>query len=246
MPLAAAPGPDVDRMLAHVRHLAERIGVRKGGSPQEARAADYICSQLTGHQVTRQKVPLPGGRSSVNVIVGPEDSRYLVGAHLDSKPPSPGGNDNATGVAVLLELARLRTPGTRLAFFGAEEILDSNPDHHHYGSRYYVSQMKVRPKGMICVDSVGAGPDFVIGTMAEPSELSRQLRVIARDNGSPARSMVDPGWSDHEPFFMVGIPTAYVRWRVDAALHTAADDASHVDGRKVLAAARVVHRFLTR
>lgn len=229
-------------MLAHVRRLAF---VRKGGSPEEARAADDVASRLAGWEVTRQKVPLPGDRSSVNVIAGPADAPYVVGAHLDSKPPSPGGNDNATGVAVLLELARLRVPRARLVFFGAEEVLDSNPDHHHYGSRYYVANLEVRPKGMICVDSVGGGPDFVIGTMAEPSELSRQLRVIARENGSPAKAMVDPGWSDHEPFFMVGIPTAYVRWRVDEALHTPADDAAHVDGRKVLAAARVVHRYLT-
>lgn len=230
-------------MMAHVRRLAF---VRKGGSPEEARAAAYIGSQLSGWKVERQQVPLPGGRRSVNVIAGPADARWLVGAHLDSKPPSPGGNDNATGVAVLLELARLKVPRTRLVFFGAEEILDSNPDHHHYGSRHYVKTMATRPAGMICVDSVGGGPDFVIGTMAPDSELSRELRLVARANGSPAKAMVDPGWSDHEPFFLVGIPTAYVRWRVDPALHTEADDAAHVDPRKVLAAARVVHRFLTR
>jgi len=59
---------------------------------------------------------------------GSGDGWWVVGAHLDSVPAGPGINDNGTGVALLLQLARIlveegpRVDGVRLAFWGAEEI----------------------------------------------------------------------------------------------------------------------------
>jgi len=239
--------------MAHVRALSVDIGVRAGGSAAEARAADYLEGRLRswGYTVTRQAVPLPWGASSVNVIAErAPGATWIVGAHLDSKPPSPGGNDNATGVAVLLECARLRAEdGVRFVFFGAEEYPAQNRAlGHHFGSRYYVGQMSAQERaaisGVVVVDAVGGGPRFAIGTMRRGDALPRRLRVVAWKLGFRAVEDVDPGWSDHEPFFVAGIPTAYLRWRIDDTLHTAADTYAHVRPEKVRAAFRVLQAFL--
>ena len=257
IPVGASPDkPDGARMLAHVRVLAQQIGVRRGGSPAERKAADYIATQLQGYgyTVTRQSVPLPGGRSTLNVVADKPGLRpYIVGAHIDSKPPSPGGNDNATGVAVTLELARLLKDSKkplRFLFFGCEEVIDGDSDHHHFGSRHYVAQLSQADleqiPGMICIDSVGAGPHFVIGTLIDASDLSRTLRQRAQSLGYAVEDMVDPGWSDHEAFHHAGVETAYVRWRVDPTLHGRGDNVAHVSMAKMMVAARTVLSFLSR
>src|SRR5687768_11229981 len=97
--------PDVARLQAHVQALT---GVRKGGSAAERRAAEYVARQLSacGYSLEWQEVPLPGGKRSLNLVATRgQGLTYLVGAHLDSKPPSPGANDNASGVAACLEVA---------------------------------------------------------------------------------------------------------------------------------------------
>ena len=245
--------PEANRMVAHVGVLARKIGVRPGGSEAERRGADYISGQLQnyGYRVVRQEVPLPDGRTTLNLIAEKEGvaNPYVVGAHIDSKPPSPGGNDNATGVAVVLELARLLPDQPlRFVFFGCEEVIDEDSDHHHFGSRYYVDSLGEaglgKLKGMICIDAVGAGSSFVIGTMTESSPLSLALRQRAVACGYPVLDMVDPGWSDHEPFYLAGVETAYVRWRIDSTLHSRGDDARHVSAAKMMAAARTVLSFL--
>jgi Zn-dependent M28 family amino/carboxypeptidase len=97
----------------HVRKLAEEIGERHVGRPQSLAAArDYISSrwQAEGYVVQAQayeamgipcanlSVALPGIRWPGQVV--------LMGAHYDTVPGSPGADDNASGVAALLELGR--------------------------------------------------------------------------------------------------------------------------------------------
>jgi hypothetical protein len=257
----AAPVPrfDAKAALEHVRKLSVGIGVRKGGTAAERRAADYIVARMAswGYTVTRQPVPLPNGLTSENLIFdkpGREPWTWIVGAHKDSKPPAPGANDNGSGVATLLELARdLRgaalAGGVRFIFFGAEEIQDPHHDDwHHFGSRWYVAHMSPEEKahcgGMICIDSVGAGPWFVIGSINGDSPLEHDLRVIAHAQRVKVLEQTDPGWSDHQPFEDDGFAVAYVRWRIDPTLHTARDAFRHVQAWKIATAGRIVLDFL--
>ena len=102
--------------MVHVRELSVRIGPRPDGSPAEARAAAYIRAVLgeAGYAARLEPFPLPGGGESANVVALPprpgfdpaRDRHLLIGAHYDTVPGSPGANDNASGVAVLLEIAR--------------------------------------------------------------------------------------------------------------------------------------------
>lgn len=97
---------------AHVRTLAEKIGERHIGRPQAlADSVDYISSVL--HTYGYKAVPRPFqlmGKTVHNVeaiLPGKSKKVLVVGAHYDSIPGSPGADDNASGVAVLLEMAKL-------------------------------------------------------------------------------------------------------------------------------------------
>ena len=103
-----------DRLKEHVLVLADRIGERNLWHPKQLEAAgSYIQNVLInlGYDVTAQPYQTRG--MTVNNFEAqhlgsnrPEEI-IVVGAHYDSVIGSPGANDNASGVACILEVARL-------------------------------------------------------------------------------------------------------------------------------------------
>jgi Zn-dependent M28 family amino/carboxypeptidase len=98
----------------HVQMLAGEIGERNVWRPAALHAAEaYIrdCWEKQGHEVATQtyvvrdvtsanlEITFPGARDDTGIL--------LVGAHYDTVAGSPGADDNASGVAALLEIARL-------------------------------------------------------------------------------------------------------------------------------------------
>ncbi len=102
---------DPDRLRAHVRTLAEDLTPRDAGHPGRlGPVADYIEAELSVHtnRIDDQTYGVDGAVVR-NVIArfGPKaGARIVVGAHYDTAGPYPGADDNASGVAGLLELAR--------------------------------------------------------------------------------------------------------------------------------------------
>jgi Zn-dependent M28 family amino/carboxypeptidase len=100
-----------DRLQTHVRYLAEETGERNAfryASLEQARR--YIESVFTRaeYQVRHDSYEI-SGRTYHNVIAelaGSENRVIVIGAHYDTAPGTPGADDNASGVAALLELAR--------------------------------------------------------------------------------------------------------------------------------------------
>ncbi len=100
-----------DRLQGHVLVLAQDIGERhKFQRNKLDQAADYISAQFEAMEL----VPSPeifddGFRNIVVDLYGRErrDEIIVVGAHYDTETMTPGADDNASGVAGLLELARL-------------------------------------------------------------------------------------------------------------------------------------------
>jgi hypothetical protein len=119
---AAAPLPPLTpeqeevrvRLRAHVEHLASTIGKRSVFQPAAVeRAAVYVEEQLRalGDAVAGQPfIALDNDVRNVEAERrGSERPQEIVvvGAHYDTVPGSPGADDNASGVAALLEIARL-------------------------------------------------------------------------------------------------------------------------------------------
>ena len=103
---------DAAALERHVRTLAVTLHPRSVDNlPNLERAADYVLEQLraTGAETAEQIVEADG-KQFRNLIArfGPRDGPLIViGAHYDSCGDTPGADDNASGVAGLLELARL-------------------------------------------------------------------------------------------------------------------------------------------
>ena len=229
---------DVQRAMAHVRALA--AAPRPTGSPAEARAAAYLERALVeeSYRVERQPVPLPGGGESANVIALPEldpevDRHLLVGAHYDTVVGSPGANDNASGVAVLLELARVlaarpaRLPVVFVAF-GAEEGRPGPARQSIGGSRHYAHGLSPEAArnlaAMINLDMIGRG-DTILSTLRLNMKRGVHQRMLglAKGLGVPVREHFTPQISDSVPFASRGIETGWLWTGVEPAYHSPLD-----------------------
>jgi hypothetical protein len=101
-----------DRLRTHVATVAQQEHNLRNPAALEA-VADYVERQLAsmGYAVQRQEYTVAGKPvRNLQVIwpspTAPGQRTVVVGAHYDSAPHTPGANDNATGTAAVLELAR--------------------------------------------------------------------------------------------------------------------------------------------
>jgi Zn-dependent M28 family amino/carboxypeptidase len=157
-----------DRLRQHVAQLAGRIGERNVWRPTAyAAAAEYIRRVLenAGYAVNEQS--FTSGDLSVSNLEavlpgnGRADESIVVGAHYDSVIGTPGANDNASGVAALLELARLLagTPlprSVRFVAFANEEAPFFYGDE--MGSNRYAGRARARGeriKAMLALETIG-------------------------------------------------------------------------------------------
>lgn len=161
------------RLRSHVVSLTE-AGPRPANDVQATRhAVDYIKAQLVsfGYQPFEESpgaaaVPVDrDGAGFINIIAehsGSETPASILelGAHYDTVATSPGADDNASGVAAILEVARVLSQVTmkatvRFCFFAREE-------NGREGSLYHVQQIQRRNEdmdGAIILEMVGYATD---------------------------------------------------------------------------------------
>ncbi|MGB0099018.1 MAG: M28 family peptidase [Nocardioides sp.] len=253
-----APDPirrfDADRALRTVRDLAVGIGPRPATGPAYREAASYVADALDtrGYAVRRESFPVPAGDSwgvpveagrSANVVAEPSGfdpaaPYVLVGAHLDTVAVAPGAEDNASGVAVLLELARVLGAEGQvvLVAFGAEEPVGPG-ELHHFGSKHHVAELSPPQRrnlaAMVSLDRVGVGDvvplSHVEGTA--PTLRDRLARIAGRI-GIATSTSTDSA-SDHESFADAGFVAARVGSTPYAGYHSA-DDLPRFVGRDQL------------
>ncbi len=250
---------DVAHALDTIWFLSTAIGPRKAGTDCENQAGNYIKSQFEemGYEVSTQSFVLTNGAASRNVIVtkpGTSSDHLVIGAHYDSKANSPGANDNASGVGVLLELARALKgieikPTVEFVAFGAEEIIDSHLDHHHFGSRHYVHTLSDAQKnqimGMISLDMVGVGPSAHIGCMElQPKVVVDNLIIAASNVNQPVSYFKTKPWSDHEAFERAGIPVAWIEWKDDPNYHSSYDTFDKISESNIEATGKTVLEYI--
>jgi Zn-dependent M28 family amino/carboxypeptidase len=99
------------RLRAHVGALAGTIGERHVLRPRAlSAAADYIVEEWRAQGYAPERETFTAnGVDCANLVItrpGPRDELLLIGAHYDTVRGSPGADDNASGVAALLELSR--------------------------------------------------------------------------------------------------------------------------------------------
>lgn len=131
---ATSPSPriqPVDRVNL-LRHL-NALAFPRYSASDRLRAREYIINHLksAGWSVSLQTFK-DEYADGINIIAerpgkNPAAETILVGAHYDTVPRSPGVDDNATGVATILEIARITASlpakkNLKLVFFDQEEI----------------------------------------------------------------------------------------------------------------------------
>jgi hypothetical protein len=157
-----------DRLLAEVSYLSVNIGDRSLSRPQSLQAAsDYLSNSLReqGYTVVERPYSVEGEKvSNLEASLTGTDGtlgQVIVGAHYDSVAGTVAANDNGTGVAAVLEIARLvrqmrfrRT--VRFVLFVNEE-----PPYFQtakMGSRVYAHQLRqegVPISAMISLETIG-------------------------------------------------------------------------------------------
>jgi aminopeptidase YwaD len=205
------------------------------GSPVEAQLrVDATIERTPSQNVVAVRPDLP---ANLPIII--------IGGHYDSVPAGPGANDNASGTAVVLELARVlaaeRRAEIRFVAFGAEEI-------GLVGSRYYAEHMPAEDRRrtlmMLNLDMLAVGPALAIGgsddLAARAIAIAEQLgvRQVARLRGGNATG------SDHASFIAAGIPALFINRPDDPRYHTAQDQAEHVQPEALQIAGDICLRLI--
>jgi Zn-dependent M28 family amino/carboxypeptidase len=156
----------IENLYKHVEYLSVKIGDRHLWKEHSLdKAADYIESafQARGYEVRRQTYSCYS-KSVSNLIAektGSEEGTVVIGAHYDTVPGTPGADDNASGVAGMLELARLHKASSnkkRLIFIAF--VNEESPcfGSHNMGSMVYAKYLrdgKVSVDVMISLEMIG-------------------------------------------------------------------------------------------
>jgi Zn-dependent M28 family amino/carboxypeptidase len=217
------------RLERHVRALAGGIGernLRRSGSlDAAARYLQAILDDL-GFAVEAQEFEVEKTRvvnleSALGGKALPEQI-VLVGAHYDSVLGSPGANDNATGAAAVLELARLLAPARLPRTLRFVLFVNEEPPYYlgdAMGSRRYARRCRARGErivAMLCLETIGYYDDapgrqlypfpfglvypstgnFIgfVGNLGSWRLVRRCVRSFRRSTAFPSEGLAAPGF----------------------------------------------------
>jgi aminopeptidase YwaD len=257
------PRPHGREALEAARRVAS-LGRRPAAGDAERRAHAYVARvfRRTGLAVTVQGFAVPGKGRSRNVI-GLLDTRRdclrIVMAHADTTAFGPGANDNASGVGVVVAIAkrlrRLRPAcDTWLVATGAEErIYTGFPDH--LGALALARRARNRGaerrlRFALSLDEVGGDRPFWLRSPA-PAPRRGVERAILR---AAAQAGVNASWvrdgsdsnSDHREFELLGLPAAKLGVGAggNPCRHLPCDTPDMLDRRSLALAQRLTERAL--
>jgi glutaminyl-peptide cyclotransferase len=218
---------DGQRALAHVETQVA-FGPRTPGSTGHAQVQEWLRAELSAARWdSRIQSAEMLGHPIQNVIAhrGDEMPKIILAAHYDTRmladndpdprmqlEPVPGANDGASGVAVLLELARVLPSDTIpiwLVFFDAEDNGRIQGWDWILGSQAFVAELETHPEAVVIVDMIGDADLNIYKERSSDQDLVDEIWNVAAALGyeqvfipEPKYSMID----DHTPFLQAGIP----------------------------------------
>ena len=228
------PQPETDPLTFDGQHAFRDVetqvafGPRVPGSDGHAKIREWMGQELTkaGWQVEVQESEALG-HPIKNVIAkrSDESPQIIIGAHYDSRifadhdpDPSqhtnyvPGANDGASGVAVLLELARILpedTPPIWLALFDAEDNGDIEGWDWILGSGDFVRNNSIQPRAVIVLDMIGDADLNIYKERNSNPALTDEIWATAKNLGYENKFIPQYKYSmldDHTPFLQAGMP----------------------------------------
>ena len=214
------------RLRLHVAALA--ANERNADLETPARYIEHALKSFATQEFTS------GGRKVRNIETGSGD--LVVGAHYDTVPGSPGADDNASGVAVLIELARRVPSGVRFVAFANEEApYFLSPE---MGSFVYARERGAKVRAMFSLEMLGyysdapgsqnyPAPlslfypdrgDFIafVGDLGARGLVRRSIESFRKHAKFPSEGLAAPSfipgiaWSDHWSFRKHGTPAVMI------------------------------------
>lgn len=208
-----------EELAALVHSLAVTIGPRSYQDPANLNAAaDFISRRLASFGYDLIAQPYQVGELTVRNIIAERrgtdqpDRVIVIGAHYDTVVGSPGADDNASGVAVLLELARLHSEThfrktVRFVAFTLEEPPFFRS--RHMGSRIYARFLRERGdriEAMLCLESVGyysqepesqSFPSLVFWLRWRYPTTGNFITIVGNDDSQPLQTQVRDALTTH-------------------------------------------------
>ncbi|MCK5793501.1 MAG: M28 family peptidase [Anaerolineales bacterium] len=204
------------------------LGPRIPGTIGHEQILDWMQAELESSKwlVERQEL-LINGKKVINLIASRGAGDYiLLGAHYDTRiladhdpdpdlqnDPVPGANDGASGVAVLLELARTLPEdlpvAIKLVLFDAEDNGGIDDWDWILGSRAFVRELIDKPSAAVIVDMIGDADLEVYYERNSDVTLMEEIWQQARELGYENIFIPEYRYSmldDHTPFVEAGIP----------------------------------------
>lgn len=247
-----SPALVFDGDMAYQHVLAQvALGPRPTGTEAGWATGDLIIAELdkAGWPVETQEFVFRGVKGRNIIAKQGSGPIIILGAHYDTRPAADregdpakreewidGANDGASGVAVLLEMARVLESGRLknevwLAFFDAEDRgrLDGWP--FSVGASHMAQNLTVEPQSVVVVDMIGDADQNIFLEQNSTAALSNEIWDVAAELGYDAYIIPEPRHTiidDHLPFIERGIPAVdmidfdYPYW------HTLADTADKV------------------
>lgn len=225
-PAAPAPPPTFDGELAYAHVLAQdALGPRTPGSAAHAQFIVYAQTEFEkqGWDVSLQETERMGhaitnilatrqGRPPV-LLMAHYDSRFYADSDPDPANrslPVPGANDGASGVAVLLELARVLPPDAPVGLLLVDAEDQGNIEGWDWilGSRAFAEALDYAPEAVILLDMIGDAELNIYKEYNSDPELTEEIWAAAKRLGYEQFFIPEYKYSvldDHIPFVEKGI-----------------------------------------
>jgi glutaminyl-peptide cyclotransferase len=259
---------DGERAYQDVVHQDE-MGPRIPNTPGHAQTVDWIVSELNKAGWTTEILEQPiSGHTARNIVARRGNGKQFVilGAHYDTRQyadndpdankrsqPVLGASDGASGVAVLLELARSLPKSINkevwLVFFDLEDQGEINGQNWIMGSTAFAQSLTSTPDAVVIVDMVGDANQNIYYERNSDPLTSSQIWQTAADLGYGDRIIQEYKYSmidDHSPFIRKGIPAVdmidfdYPYW------HTTADTTDKVSPESLKSVGDTLWHWLQR
>ena len=243
------------------------FGPRIPGSEGHAQVREWMREELesAGWEVEVQESEALGN-PVINIIAkrSDENPQIILGAHYDTRifadndpdfanhtQPVPGANDGASGVAVLLELARTLpkdTVNVWLVFFDAEDNGRIEGWDWILGSREFVKNNLFQPRAVVIVDMIGDADLNIYKEQNSTPALTDEIWEVAKSLGYGDKFIPEYKFSmldDHTPFLEAGIPAVdiidfeYPYW------HTIEDTPDKVSAESLEAVGKTLWTWVT-
>ena len=265
-PEPASASFDGQRAYADVQTQVA-FGPRSPGTDGHAQIVAWMRAELesAGWQVEVQESEALG-HPVQNIVAkrGDASPQIILGAHYDSRmyadndpdpvnhtQPVPAANDGASGVAVLLELARTLPKDsvpTWLVFFDAEDNGRIEGWDWILGSREFVKNNVLQPRAVVVIDMIGDADLNIYKERNSNTGLTDEIWGVANSLGYEKQFIAEYKYSmedDHTPFLEAGIPAVdiidfdYPYW------HTVGDTTDKVSAESLEVVGKTLWTWIT-